>query len=219
MAVLNDKKRNGCSGSKPPTDKQSPLSAVVLVTTGRSGNPLAACGRPAPIVTLLDELRNSMPADNANAILVLVVCFEVTDTVKGTGGSLFIFIIFISIVLHNVHVRCTIYQNVGSDPVTWDTTNDASLDARVPRGCVLLWLRISLASNRVGSRPTPNAGTSTASGSGTLRALREALLGARYTQDLASTLHTFTGSLPHLKAASAPIYRRKARTFWSEQCS
>ena len=106
MAVLNDKKRNECSGSKLPTDEPSPISAVVLVTTGRSGDPLGAYGLPAPIVTLLDELKNSMPAGNANATLVLVVCFEVTDTVKGTGGSLFIFIIFILIVLHNV--RCTV---------------------------------------------------------------------------------------------------------------
>ena len=87
MAVLKDKKRNESGGSKPQTDEQSPLSAVVLVTTGRSGDPLGACGRPAPIVTLLDELKNSMPAGNANATLVLVVCFEVTDNVKGTGGS------------------------------------------------------------------------------------------------------------------------------------
>ena len=101
MAVLNDKKRNECSGSKALNDEQSPLSAVVLVTTGRLGDPLGACGRTAPIVTLLDELKNSMPAGNANATLVLVVCFEVTDTVKWTGGFLLIFIIFILIVLHN----------------------------------------------------------------------------------------------------------------------
>lgn len=93
-------------------------------------------------------------------------------------------------------------------------TNDDGLEDRVPRSCVLLQLRINsaapIASIKGASRatpPPPAAKSASATGSGTLRALREALLGARYTQDLVSTLNTFTGSLPHAKAApvAAPV--------------
>lgn len=66
------------------TSEQTPLSVVVLVTTGRSGDPLGACGRPIPISTLLNELKNGLPANNAGATLLLVMSFEATDATSGT---------------------------------------------------------------------------------------------------------------------------------------